>query len=232
MSLSFFLTYTAFSGIQNLSSSAIGDKGSIGLGLLYAVFTLNCTAGPKIVQTLGVKVTLAGSFAIITVYSIFLSLITTYPDKNTLNWVLVIVGNFFVGLAASALWTAQGAYVTGNAELYAKAKGQPMDASLGTFNGIFFCIFQSTQLSANLSGSLLPKAFPTMPSLTFIVFSCCAAGGAILASTLRNIETEPEAATSVVQAAQNMLGLVWKSHTLKLLVPLMMFSGVQVSACR
>jgi MFS family permease len=157
MSGAFFLAYTAFSGIQNLAGAVIGDAGSVGLGLLYLIFTLTCISGPNVLQILGVKKTLTGAFCLLTFNAICATIVQHYSADTTFVWVLWLIACAAVGVAASALWTAQGAYLTCNSELYSRAKGEDPASSLGHFNGIFFCIFQCTQLSSNLSASLLPK---------------------------------------------------------------------------
>ena len=68
-------------------------------------------------------------------------------------------------------------------------------------------------------------------SALFISFSVCASCGAFMASFLNNVvapqsgEDGEDSPLTLKQSAQNMLGLVWRSRALKLLIPLIFYSG-------
>lgn len=55
-----------------------------------------------------------------------------------------------VGVGASIIWTAEGTYLTRAGSNYALAKGVSITSTLGMFNGIFFSIFQCSQVVGNL----------------------------------------------------------------------------------
>jgi hypothetical protein len=63
------------------------------------------------------------------------------------------------------------------------------------------------------------------------MFSVCASCGAFMASFLNNVvapqsgEDGEDSPLTLKQSAQNMLGLVWRSRALKLLIPLIFYSG-------
>ncbi len=68
---------------------------------------------------------------------------------------LLLPASALLGFGASALWVGQGDYVTWAAKEYALARSEPLGSAIGLFNGIFYCIFQSSQVSGNLVGGFV-----------------------------------------------------------------------------
>ena len=207
LGMAFFLVYTAFSGIQNLSSSLIRPAalGSATIGLLYAVFAASCLLGPALVARLGERASLVLGFAAICFFCVAYMLAATDDGNATLNWPLLLLAGAAVGFAASPIWVAQGSFITAQAKLWSKADpparranphrvGSAAHAALeeavatsiprmGEANAIFFVCFQATQISGNLLPSLLLHGGATDADV-FLVYLCFAAAGTLVASRL------------------------------------------------
>jgi len=79
---------------------------------------------------------------------------------------------------------------------YANIGGDEAKSALGLFSGIFFGIFQLTQISGNLIESLVYKSKKDSPVPLFIVYLSCAMLGAISILFLRRVDpVEDETAT-------------------------------------
>jgi MFS family permease len=81
-----------------------------------------------------------------------------------------------IGIGASILWTAQGAYISNCAALHEQAHGLPATSTLGYFNGLFFSLFQVNQLVGNLLAALLFKADVSQRTIFIIMTTICAFG--------------------------------------------------------
>jgi MFS family permease len=148
LSLSFLFAFTAFSGVQNLESSLdLGEvKGTVAVAIIYIVFTVACVLGPTMVDLFGAKLCILIQemfFAVFMACQLFPRLYTVYPAA------------VLVGLGASAMWVGQGDYLTYLAVQYARRKKMNDNAALGFFQGIFFGIFQLSQVFGNLISSLV-----------------------------------------------------------------------------
>jgi hypothetical protein len=207
LGMAFFLVYTAFSGIQNLSSSLIRPTalGSATIGLLYAVFAASCLLGPALVARLGERASLVLGFAAISFFCVAYVLAATDGGNTTLNWPLLLLAGVAVGFAASPIWVAQGSFITAQAKLWSKADPPARRANphrvgsaahaaaeeaaaasiprMGEANAIFFVCFQATQISGNLLPSLLLHGGATDVQV-FLVYLCFAAAGTLVASRL------------------------------------------------
>ena len=89
--------------------------------------------------------------------------------------------------ASMPLLPVTGAYMTACAFQYAKCCGDEQQSALGLFSGIFFGIFQLTQVSGNLIESLVYKSGES-PVPLFTVYLVCAAAGTLLSAFLRKVE--------------------------------------------
>jgi len=196
MSASFFLVYTAFSAIQNLSGEFIGAAGSKSVSVLYFVFAASCIGGPSIVDYLGARWSLFTGFLFIALYSVASWIATTKQGDNGFQYAVLLPTAALLGFGASFLWTAQGSYLTTASEHYALASGLPQKAALGTFNGIFWAFFQTTQLSGNLLEPLVSDATDNSTSAVFLVYAAFAVAGTALIvflPTLSKVEAAKEA---------------------------------------
>lgn len=192
----FFLVFTAFNSIQNLESSLNSDqKDVISLGntclfVLYGVFSLTCLIAPRIVNVLGPKRSIICGFM---TFCLFVA--TNYGigsgsdiNDNTLKWLGSIFASIIVGVGAPIMWTSQGRYLTDLSVTYAEIKLLPEGSMLGTFNGMFYGIFQGTQIVGNLISSLILDKESKTPSNTLpIVYLCCVIFGTISAFFLRKL---------------------------------------------
>lgn len=90
------------------------------------------------------------------------------------GWAVELSGAALCGFCASFLWYAEGKYITKSANKYRDAvvrqsEGQksPKDAK-GLFNGIFFAMFQLTQISGNLLAGILFSSGWTFPNVCLV----------------------------------------------------------------
>ncbi|XP_065194173.1 protein unc-93 homolog A-like [Sycon ciliatum] len=165
MSVCFFFVFTAYSALQNLQAS-LNTSGKTCLAVLYGMLLVSCFITPPLVQRLSPRITMVICMSIHCAFTAA----NYYPSEYVL---LPACG--LLGLASAPLWTAQQIYVTTSAHMYheytktpaatvgsskqgsAAAAGEAestIDKVLGRFNGIFFLIFQFTQIAGNLISSL------------------------------------------------------------------------------
>merc|ERR1719397_692649 len=140
LSLAFFFVFTGYSGVQNLLSSLdLGVvSGSVSIGIIYILFTVTCLIAPIIIKLFGPKTTIVLQFSIITLFvasNMYPKLYTSYPASGLL------------GFGAAPSWVSQGEYVSTLAE---RQKEFQTNDVFGMYNGIFYGIFQLTQVSGNL----------------------------------------------------------------------------------
>ena len=221
--------------------NANSNVGSIAIAILYATFTVCCLFGSYVVAFLGAKWSIVGGFLIFTFFCAANFLVAQYPESVALQWGLLVPSSAAVGFAASFLWTAQGAYVTLNANKYAAALNMDDKAVLGAFYGIFFAIFQVTQISGNLAASLLLSKANWSTSALMLFYLCFAGVGTVAAFIMipdvREDVAEESGAGSDHSSAVSVkrsfyetvfsMTKLWKDRRLQLLVPLMMYSGCQ-----
>eukprot|EP00050_Salpingoeca_kvevrii_P010585 m.9224 g.9224 ORF g.9224 m.9224 type:complete len:504 (+) comp2950_c0_seq1:93-1604(+) len=155
LSVAFFFVFTAFSGVQNLESSLTFPKhvsGSTALAIIYSVFFFSAFFGPTYIKLLGPKASIIWQSVNLGLFV----LATWYPRTYTLYTAAGLTG-----LAAPAMWVAQGAYInwlsgeTIAARHGGRYTGESPDALVGSMQGVFFFIFQMTQVSGNLISSLV-----------------------------------------------------------------------------
>lgn len=71
---------------------------------------------------------------------------------------LSVIDNFiFTGLCAAPLWTAKATYISTTARNYSKSSGLSVDAVMTNFFGIFFTMFQCSQVVGNSISSIVLK---------------------------------------------------------------------------
>ncbi|CAH1801811.1 unnamed protein product [Owenia fusiformis] len=156
LSLSFTLVFTAYGSLQNLMSSLnqVQGLGVASLSCIYGGLILSCFFGPTLIKRLGYKyVFVTGWFC----HCIFTST-NFYPKFYTL-----VPSSILLGLISGAIWTAQGAFLTCLATKHATNRisdksseaGESIYQLIVKFNGIFYMLFQSTQIWGNLISSLV-----------------------------------------------------------------------------
>uniref|UniRef100_A0A7S1CDR4 Major facilitator superfamily (MFS) profile domain-containing protein n=1 Tax=Bicosoecida sp. CB-2014 TaxID=1486930 RepID=A0A7S1CDR4_9STRA len=252
MSLSFFLVYTAFSAIQNLSGEYVGHAGSTSVSVLYFVFAASCIGGPAVVDYLGQRWSLFTAFVFIALFCVA-NWIAVGAGKGAehdgLKYAVLVPTGALLGFGASFLWTAQGSYLTTASEHYSIASGRPSKAALGTFNGVFWGFFQLTQLSGNLLEPLVSDATDDSTSAVFLVYAAFAVAGTVLiiflpsigkvkqsdksapdrdatSSSLQIESTEEEEEKTTMQKFADVIGL-WTDRRFVWFLPAILLSGFE-----
>ena len=220
---------------------ASSNVGSIAIAILYATFTVCCLFGPYVVEFLGAKWSIVGGFLIFTFFCAANFLVAQYPESVALQWGLLVPSSAAVGFAASFLWTAQGAYVTLNANKYAAALNMDDKAVLGAFYGIFFASFQGTQISGNLAASLLLSKANWSTSALMLFYLCFAGVGTVAAFIMiPNVRDDIDDSGSAISDGSSVISVkrplretlfgmttLWKDRKMQLLVPLIMYTGCE-----
>lgn len=170
--LAWLLLFTAFQSMANLQSSLNSDAGigTLSLSTIYVTLVVSCFFLPPImISNLGIKNTIVTSqFA----YLIFIAA-NTYP-----KWYTLIPSAVLLGIFAGPLWTAKCTFLTEIAGFYANISGENTEAVVNRFFGIFFAMFQMSQIIGNLISStiLKPETQQTLQqikSLDFCGFNDC-----------------------------------------------------------
>ena len=148
LSASFTAVFTAYLAIQNLQTSLNQEKGLgiISLSCMYACIILSGILAPAILKLIGEKKILIISFICHVIYTGT----NFYPTFATL-----LPSSILLGITAGPMWTSQSVYLAHKASAYAERTGKDGHATLSRFNGIFFCMFETTQVTGNLISSLV-----------------------------------------------------------------------------
>jgi MFS family permease len=189
LSTSFFLIFFAYSTTQNLESSLIpGKLGYWSLAALYASFCVSSLFIASPIANL-----LPPRFALLIGGAAYIPLTAAnlYP-----RWATLIPAAVVLGCGAGVLWTAQGSYLTAAASNYARSKNKEPKSAMGLFTGIFFSIFQLTQVVGNLVAGCIfmfgGQDQDQARNILFYVFLGVAAGGVLLFLTLGREVTDKE----------------------------------------
>ena len=148
LSASFTAIFTAYLAIQNLQSSLNQEEGLgiISLSCMYACIILSGILAPAIIRLFGEKRILVFSFIGHVIYTGT----NFYPTFGTL-----IPSSVLLGLTAGPMWTSQSVYLSDRAYSYAGRTGEDSQVILTKYNGIFFSMFETTQITGNLISSLV-----------------------------------------------------------------------------
>jgi MFS family permease len=189
LSTSFFLIFFAYSTTQNLESSLIpGKMGYWSLAALYASFCVSSLFIAAPIANL-----LPPRFALLVGGAAYIPLTVAnlFPA-----WATLIPAAVVLGCGAGILWTAQGSYLTAAASNYARSRNKEPKSAMGLFTGIFFSIFQLTQVVGNLvAGCILMFGGDDQDqarNILFYIFLGVAAGGVVLFLALGKEVTEKE----------------------------------------
>lgn len=148
LSAAFTAVFTAYLAIQNLQSSLNQEEhlGIISLSSMYACIILSGILAPAILGLVDEKK--------IIVFSFFCHVLYTgtnfYPTFATL-----IPSSVLLGLTAGPMWTSQSVYLSDMAYSHAARYDKDGHMILSKFNGIFFSMFETTQITGNLISSLV-----------------------------------------------------------------------------
>lgn len=148
LSGAFTSIFTAYLAMQNLQSSLNqeADLGIISLSCMYTCIIFSGILAPAIITSLGEKRILLISFICHIIY------IGTnfYP-----TFVTLIPSSVLLGLTAGPMWTSQSVYLANIALSYAQRTGSNVHVILSRYNGIFFSMYETTQITGNLISSLV-----------------------------------------------------------------------------
>lgn len=228
LGISFFLVYTAFSGIQNVSTSLItGNVGHVAPAVLYIIFTISCLFGPAFEFRVGNIRSLFLGFTSIVFFAVAYIIASNYDDKEALKWIVLCLGAAALGAMASPIWVAQGTYITEQANGWASALGE--DSKMATATGIFFLCFQATQVSGNLIESVVMNATNNNSNLVFIIYLVFALAGTACVKTLR-VAPEKLPSGEPQPVMDTVAGVLqqWQDPKLAYLIPIIMFSGLEM----
>ena len=202
LGLSFCAVFMAFSVSQNFQTSSDHKKqGANALGILYACFTAANFISSFVVSSLGSKLCLIlGSLT----YVLFVAANIVYVE------LLLYLSSGLLGLGASVLWTAQGAYISNCSALHEQTLGLPPSSTLGFFNGLFFSIFQVNQLLGNLLAAALFKADVSTGTIFIVMTAICASG----ALTLLFLNDPAKAISATAVSSNNSLSPMTPSSSM------------------
>ncbi|CAM0909028.1 unnamed protein product [Alopecurus aequalis] len=143
LSAAFLFLFSAYVAVQNLQSTVNteGDLGTVSMGALYTSFTLFSVAASPVVRWLG------ASRALVVGTSGYLLFILANLAPT---WYTMLPASLYLGFTASIIWVGQGTYLTSAALSHARDNSLPKGPTLGSFNGEFWGVFASTQVSGNL----------------------------------------------------------------------------------
>jgi len=205
LGVSFCVLFTAYNTTQNLETSVNAKLGYYSLGIIYIFFAASTFIASALVSRLGEKTALIISSA---TYAFFVAAnIHVIPA-------LLLASSALLGLGASVLWTAQGAFLVRNS----------LSQDLGKNSGIFFGIFQTNQLIGNLLAAYL---FHTgnSPSFVFIILACIGGLAVFSFLLLRNVEPI-EGTTKLTSVRLSDTFKLLRKWQMLSLVPIMMYSGL------
>lgn len=147
---SFMVLYIAMKGAVNLQSSVFAEVGlgTAGLTSYYAGFlTSNLFLPTFIIRWLGCKMT------------VIVTILAYGPYILAQLWArfyTLVPGGLLAGLAAGPMWVAQGTYLSHLARVHTNRQGanaEPEDVLMVRLFGIFYMLYQMSQVWGNLVSS-------------------------------------------------------------------------------
>ncbi|XP_015917448.1 protein unc-93 homolog A [Parasteatoda tepidariorum] len=142
--IGYLFMFSAYQGLANLQSTLNieGNIGVISQSVIYVSMIISSLFLPKlIIRKYGCKATLVMSALL---YAPYIA-VNFYPGMGTF-----LPAAFILGLAAPALWSAKCTYLNEISALYASQDSDSADVVTNRFFGIFFMVFQTTQIWGNL----------------------------------------------------------------------------------
>ncbi|KAL3858709.1 hypothetical protein ACJMK2_008970 [Sinanodonta woodiana] len=147
LSSSFLFLFTAFQSSQNLQSSLNKAEGlgTVTLATIYAASVLSgLLLPPLVIRHLGCKWSLVLSMPC---YILYMAA-NFYPV-----WGTMLPASLLLGVGAAPLWAAKCTYLTQIGTWYAKLTNRDRDDAINRFFGVFFMMFQTSQIWGNLVSS-------------------------------------------------------------------------------
>jgi MFS family permease len=149
--LAWILLFTAFQSMANLQSSLNSNQGlgTASLSVIYITLVISCLFLPTLlIKKLGLKLTIVLSQF---TYLLYIAA-NVYPE-----WYFLLPSAVLLGTGAGPLWTAKCTYLTEIAGFYSKLTGESNEVVVNRFFGIFFCMFQMSQIIGNIISSTILK---------------------------------------------------------------------------
>ncbi|XP_067669475.1 protein unc-93 homolog A-like [Haliotis asinina] len=146
----FLAAGSAFNALQNLQSSLNEkhDLGVLSVSAVYGAYVFSGILAPTVIRYFGVKKCIILSWVCHIIYTVS----NFYPTFYTL-----IPASLLLGGISGFLWTSQSTYITVCSYSLAKRTSQELYVVLSKLTGLFFAIFQTTQIPGNLVSSLVLK---------------------------------------------------------------------------
>lgn len=178
LSAAFLFVFSAYLPTQNLQSTlnTEGNLGAVSMGILYASFTVFTATAAAVVRRLGSR----GALVVGTSgYALFI-LANLLP-----TWYTMVPASVYLGFTSSLMWVGQGTYLTSAAFSHATENKLHLGQVLGRFNGEFWGMFASTQVTGNLIslvvlGNDKDGGGANRKNLLFTVFLGCMVIGIVL----------------------------------------------------
>ncbi|GBM49566.1 UNC93-like protein [Araneus ventricosus] len=142
--LGYFFLFSSYQALANLQSTLNieDDLGVVSQSVIYAALIFSSLFLPKlIIRKFGCKITLV--LCTLT-YAPYVAA-NFYPAMETL-----VPAAILIGLGAAPLWSAKCTYLNEISVLYAGQTSDTADVVTARFFGIFFMVFQNTQIWGNL----------------------------------------------------------------------------------
>jgi len=231
MTIACLLLFTAYNSVQNLQSSLLGQTGYYSLMIIYISLCITTLLfSGQVVHMIKPKWALAVGA---TCYVAFI-IANRWPSIGSLYPTAAILG-----FGGGILWAAQGTYLTIASSNYAESRNQTRVATMGLFTGIFFGIFQISQVIGNLISSFVLQANSTeeeggppqdQVNKLMIIYIVIASVGCGALYFLPNEESS--SATEVVEESSILskvfrVVLQLKDLRMILLLPVFFFSGLE-----
>ncbi|KAI4987402.1 hypothetical protein ZWY2020_020202 [Hordeum vulgare] len=177
LSAAFLFVFSAYLPTQNLQSTlnTEGNLGAVSMGILYASFTVFTATAAAVVRRLGSR----GALVVGTSgYALFI-LANLLP-----TWYTMVLASVYLGFTSSLMWVGQGTYLTSAAISHATENKLHSGQVLGRFNGEFWGMFASTQVTGNLISLVVlgndKDGGAANKNLLFTVFLGCMVVGIVL----------------------------------------------------
>lgn len=145
-SISFMLVFSAFVGLQNLQSSLNRRLGTTSLALTYVFYLFIGFATPGMVRLLKTKYSLLFGYICHTIYI----LSNFYPSFYTL-----VPSSIILGIGSGPVWAGLSTHLASVAVIVTPHTAETFNVLISKFTGLFFFIFQLTQILGNLVSSLV-----------------------------------------------------------------------------
>ncbi|KAK6192767.1 hypothetical protein SNE40_004185 [Patella caerulea] len=148
ISVSFMVVFTAHIALQNLQSSLHEEEqlGIIALSCLYGSIIFSGILAPTFIGAIGAKGCIIASWIGHLIYTSA----NFYPTWGTLIPASILLGIFF-----GPLWTSQSLYISACAYSYSGSTDESPYSVLSRLNGLFFMMYETTQITGNLISSLV-----------------------------------------------------------------------------